>query len=358
MKPSKELILIVLVLALLIAVSFFRQRSVPTRSPQAEDVKYISYSAEKHGTKALYLLLKKLGYRPKRLRMPHLTEMRAKGLAIILAPDRPPINKTDAEALLDWLRRGNTMLFAPSDGEDRLAKSLGIELSRGQPAEASIAPFAFTNLTAGVQRLSVRSGDRILTERMNAVKHFSDSAGGVIISLREGEGTAIVLSDPYFITNAGLSEGDNLKLLVNVLLACVDDTKTVYFDEYHHGFGERPTVLHLLKGTSLGWALLQVAGAVALLMYSRGRRFGKPKPVLSEEHRSSVEYVTSLADIYRSAQASNVALSNLCDRMDNGSVSELRDECRRKIAKGKIDEKELLDLSKRMELARHTGEGK
>ena len=371
MKLPKQLIPIVLILAALIGVNASRRKSAPARLSQATDVKYASYSTEEQGTKALYLLLEKLGYEPRRLRTPYLTGLRAEGLAIILVPDQPPIDEAGVQPLLEWLRVGNTLVFAPGKHGDQLAESLGIKLRRGRPLEASIAPRSLTDLTVGIQRLAVRSGDRILTKRTDAVQHFGDSAGGVVISLQEGAGTVIALSDPHLMTNTGIEEGGNLSLLVNILFSYAD-AKTVYFDEYHHGFERRPTVLHLFRSTTLGWALLQVTTAVVLLMYSRGRRFGRPKPprTRGEAHRLSVEYVTSLADIYQTARASGAALSNLYERLlrsvseSAGSagiparISELMEQCEKKMEDGKITERDLIDLSRRMELARHPREGK
>jgi hypothetical protein len=366
MKLTKELIPITLVLVVLAAISIFSKGIRPARSQQDAGVEYTSYSTEKNGTKALYLLLKELGYCPRRLRMPNLTGMSADGLTIVLAPDPLPISEVGAKRLLEWVQQGNTVLFAPAKREDQLAQSLGIELHQGQPMKTSLAPLALTEITAGIQRLAVQSGNRLHTERMDAVRHFGDSGGGVAISFREGAGTVIALSDPYPATNEGLREGDNLNLLVNVLFSFVTDSKTVYFDEYHHGYERRPTILHLLKGTSIGWALIQVVLAIILLLYSRGRRFGRPKSVFEETHRSSTEYVTSLAGIYQNAQASFLALLNLYERLTrsvawakpNRSIMELMDECRRKIASGEISEKELIDLSRRTELALRPEEGR
>ena len=366
MKLTKELIPITLVLVVLAAISIFSKGIRPSRPQQDTGVEYTSYSAEKHGTKALYLLLKELGYSPRRLRMPNLTGMSADGLTIILAPDHPPISEAGAKRLLEWVQQGNTLLFAPAKREDQLAQSLGIELRQGKPMKTSLAPLALTEITIGIQRLVVQSGSRIHTEKMDATRHFGDSSGGVVISFREGAGTVIALSDPHLVTNEGLPEGDNLSLLVNVLFTFSKDAKTVYFDEYHHGYERRPTILHLLKGTPICWALIQVVLAVILLLYSRGRRLGRPKPVFKETHRSSMEYVTSLAGIYQNAKASSLALMNLYERLTrsvawakpNRSIMELMDECRRKIASGEISEKELIDLSRRTELALRPEEGR
>ncbi len=298
--------------------------------------------------------------------MPNLTGMSADGLTIILAPDHPPISDAAAKRLMEWVQQGNTLLFAPAKREDKLAQSLAIELHQRKPMRTSLAPLLPTELTAGIQRLAVRSGNRIHTQKTDAVRHFGDSSGAVVISFQQGAGTAIVLSDPYLVANEGLPEGDNLNLFVNILFSFTKDSRTVYFDEYHHGFERRPTVLHLLKGTTIGWALIQVLLAIIILLYSRGRRFGRPKPVLKETHRSSMEYVTSLAGIYQNAQASVLALSNLYERLarsvawakPNRSIMELMDECRRKIVSGEISEKELVDLSRRIELALHPKEGR
>ncbi len=362
MRFSKELIPFVLILAALIAINILYRRNKPSGSPQTAYVEYTSYSAGGQGTKALYLLLDKLGYEPKRLRTPY--HGMQEGLAVVLAPDRP-IDDMDTERLIGWIRQGNTLLLVPDGNETQLTDALRIKLHQRPLRRKNMSPSVSTDLTAGIQSLTVQSGNRIRTARQDAVRHFRDRAGVVVISLPEGEGTAIVLSDPYLVTNTGLPDGDNLNLLVNVLIAYAGDTGTVYFDEYHHGFERRQSILHLLKGTSLGWALLQVAVAAALLMYSRGRRFGQPKPVLKETHRASSEYVTSLANIYQAAGASDIALSNLHERLLksvrrstlSGEMEELIDECKRKMNR-RISERELLDLSRRMASAQHPGEGK
>ena len=361
---SKELIPIVLGLAALLAVNVLYNRNGTSAPSQTTSVEYTSYSAEERGTKALYLLLEELGYKPERLRTSYGLGMRSAGLAIVVVPEKP-IDETYTEQLLEWVRQGNTLLFVPGRSRPPLLVSLRLRLRQGLPRERkSIAPFQATHLTAGVGELSIQSGSRIRTARQDVVvRHFRDKAGVVALSLLEGEGTVIVLSDPYLVTNAGLSKGDNLNLLVNVLLTYAANTKTVYFDEYHHGFERRPTVLHLLKGTSLGWALVQVAVAVILLMYSRARRFGRPKPVFREAHRSSVEYVASLAGIYETAQAADIALSNLYEqllrpmRRPAGNIRELMDECERKMKDEKLSQKDLLRLSRRITLAQRPEEG-
>ena len=363
MKFSKELIPIILALAALVAVNVFYNRNGTSRPSQMPHVEYTSYSAEERGTKALYLLLEELGYEPERLRASYHLGMRSEGLAVVMVPNEP-VDETDTEQLLEWVRQGNTLLFVPGRRRTPLLNSLKLRLRQRLPREKSIAPFQATHLTDGIQELSVQSGNRIRTARQDVVvRHFRDKAGVVVLSLLEGEGTVIVLSDPYLMTNAGLSEGDNLNLLVNILLTYAEDTKTVYIDEYHHGFERKPTVLHLLKGTSFGWALVQVALAVILLMYSRARRFGRPKPVFREAHRSSMEYVTSLAGIYRTAQAADIALWNLYEqrlrsvRRPDENIRELMALCESKMKDQKLTEKELLELSRRITLAQRPGEG-
>lgn len=362
-----RLIPVVLALVFLIAVNIRHRTDIS--APQGAGVEYTSYSTDGQGAKALYLLLEKLGYKPKRLRTPKFAGLRANGLAVILAPDQLPIGETDTERLLEWVQQGNTLLFAPGRSEDQLTKALGITRHQRQSGKTFIAPVSSTNLTAGIQGISIQSEDRVLIKRsydFPVVQHFGDSAGGVVVSMSEGEGTVIVVSDPYLLTNAGLPVAGNLDLFVNILFSHAADAGTVYFDEYHHGFERRPSIFHLLAGTSLGWALLQVAIAVILLMFSRARRFGQPKPMLKETHRSSLEYVTSLAGIYQSARASDQVLSNLYNRLmhsvrgrpSSESVRAVMDECSLKMKDGNISERELMDLSRRMELARRPKGGK
>lgn len=371
MKLPKELIPIVIALAALIAVSVLFKRNESARSPQMDHIEYTSYSTGKRGAKAFYLLLDKLGYKPKRLHTPYDTKMNSGKLAFLLAPQHA-IKETTAQRLVKWVRKGNTLVFiprtmriAPRGGRDPFAKALQINVHRRFPRNKTLTPDVSTELTTGIENLVIQSGNRIRTKREDVTRYFGDRAGMVALSLPEEKGTVIAISDPYIITNAGMTEGDNLNLITNILFSYAASAKTVYIDEYHHGFVKQRTIWDILKETPLGFALVQVALAIILLMYSRGRRFGQPKPVLKEAHRSSTEYVTSLASIYQATKASDIALSSLYERLlrsvRNSStgedVVELLDECRRKMRDEKLSEKELLNLSKRIALAQSPSEG-
>ena len=162
MRFSKELIPVALILAALIAVNLLYKRSKPSRSSQRVHVDYTSYSAEEQGAKAFYLLLERLGYRSRRLRTSY-HEMQ-EGLAVVIAPDQP-IDEMDVARLLEWVRQGNTLILVPDGREDRLTGALRITLRQRQLRRRSIAPSASTDLTAGIQELTVLSGNRIRTGR-------------------------------------------------------------------------------------------------------------------------------------------------------------------------------------------------
>ena len=224
-KISKEAIVIIFVLAVLMVINAYINFSIKDSKNSRQGssaVEYTSYNTGKNGAKALYILLKKLGYEVKRIHKPGYTEIYSHGLIILLAPNRSSVTKEDADYLLEWVRAGNCLIYAPDEQNDYFSGLLGLQIYGGKKAETSIPPYAFTELTAGIQRLVIMSNNRILTKKNNAIQHFGDEAGGVVTSIKEGEGIVIILSDPYVLTNSGLPQGDNLDFLTNILLSYAD----------------------------------------------------------------------------------------------------------------------------------------
>jgi len=94
------------------------------------------------------------------------------------------------------------------------------------------------------------------------VEHFADGRegeGALLLDYAYGEGRIVLLSDPYMISNAGLSRADNLQLAVNIVAG---SGGLIAFDEYHHGHGaSRNRTFAYFAGTPM----LAFAGQAALI---------------------------------------------------------------------------------------------
>jgi hypothetical protein len=155
------------------------------------------------------------------------------------------------------------------------------------------------------------------------------------------------------------------------------------FDEYHHGdidLGSEASLWAAL-GHPLQLVLIQIAVAFLVLAAALAVRFGSPIPLGQGISRTSTEYVTSLAMLYRRAQASTAALETLYRQflrdlalrlalapdvslerlaevaarrggIDRSALRRLLATCEQRLDDGKVTEPELLDLARRMERIR------
>ncbi|MGH9883728.1 MAG: hypothetical protein ACRD6N_20075, partial [Pyrinomonadaceae bacterium] len=127
-----------------------------------------------------------------------------------------------------------------------------------------------------------------------------------------GKGRIIVLSDPYIVSNAGISLRDNLQLGINVL---VSDGGLTAFDEFHQGRGvTRNALITYFSGTPVLALCGQITLLVLLILWTRGRRFARPLPLPRVDRRSALEFVASMAEVQQRARAFDLAIENVYTR--------------------------------------------
>lgn len=149
------------------------------------------------------------------------------------------------------------------------------------------------------------------------VVHFGDREGAFVVDYAYGNGRVVILSDPYVVTNSGLSLKDNLALAVNMLGGpSAQQLGLIAFDEYHQGRGiSRNAFASYFAGTPV----LAIAGQIVLLilviLWSNGRRFGRPLPLPHVDRRSSLEFVASMAELQERSRAFDLAIENIYSRI-------------------------------------------
>jgi hypothetical protein len=144
------------------------------------------------------------------------------------------------------------------------------------------------------------------------VVHANISQGALLIDYAHGTGRIIVLSDPYIVSNGGLKLADNLQLALNLL---TESKGLIAFDEFHQGHA---TSENALAAYFAGTPILAICGQLVLvclaIVWTRGRRFGRPLPLAQVDRRSSLEFVASMAELQQRARAFDLALENIYSR--------------------------------------------
>lgn len=145
------------------------------------------------------------------------------------------------------------------------------------------------------------------------VAHFEDSRGALLVDYPHGAGRIIILSDPFIIANNGLSRADNLQLALN---AIAGKQGLIAFDEYHQGRAATGNqLLNYFAGTPVVWMMAQAALVMLVILWTNGRRFARPLPLMRVDRRSSLEFVASMAELQQRARAYDLAIENIYTRL-------------------------------------------
>lgn len=147
------------------------------------------------------------------------------------------------------------------------------------------------------------------------IAHIADVGGALVVDYALGSGRVVLLSDPYVVANGGILLKDNLPLAIN-LLGGPQTSGLIAFDEYHQGRG---VTQNAFASYFAGTAVLPIAGQLVLLvlvvLWTNGRRFGRPLPLAQVDRRSSLEFVASMAELQERSRAFDLAIENIYTRM-------------------------------------------
>lgn len=146
------------------------------------------------------------------------------------------------------------------------------------------------------------------------VVHLTENRGdALLVDYPYGKGRIVVLTDPYIVANNGIGRADNLLLAINVVAG---GGGRIAFDEFHQGRGATQNALiHYFSGTPVLAICAQLALIGLAMIWSRGRRFGRPLPLPYVDRRSKLEFVASMAELQQRAKAHDLALENIYGRV-------------------------------------------
>ena len=83
-------------------------------------------------------------------------------------------------------------------------------------------------------------------------------------------------------------------------------------DEYHQGFGnDENRLLTYFSGTPVVAIFLQFAALIALVLFSRGRRFARALPPREKDRLSKLEYIAAMAQLQSRTRAYDLAIENI-----------------------------------------------
>ena len=315
-----------------------------------------TYHAGPTGTRALYDFLSESGRKVIRWREAPDRLLGSSGSAIntlvIIGQTQLPFSAEHAEPVLAWVARGGRLVlidreppgFLLAKSGDWLINMKGypfplLNTDPGDPkvmteSVTALQPVQPTLMTQNVQAvMPSRFASRVRitatkppthqedpddefddddTTSPAPVAHVADPQGPLLVDYPHGFGRIVILSDPYIVANGGIHLNDNLQLAVNTIAS---SGGLIAFDEYHQGRGvTRSALATYFAGTPVLPIAAQVVLLVLLILWTRGRRFARPLPLVQQDRRSSLEFVASMAELQERSRAFDLAIENIYSR--------------------------------------------
>jgi hypothetical protein len=260
------------------------------------------------GAKAAWLLLGQLGYNELRWEQPEaeLSSIDAAHATLVLANPFPnPVlaDKDRRQPFEEFLHRGGRIVATGGEPvlllpnlEVKRADRLYTDLCFTSPEGPS--PLARAGELEMAAPLQWNSND----PSVRVAQRCGD--GAVVVSYPVGSGEVIWWASATPLTNQGLHNDGNLRLL---LASVGSPDRTVYFDEYMHGINTSPwTATH---GTPLTAIIVQTSCVAALLLFSFARGSGPHRALVQPPRASPLEFVESMGALYAKAGAGRVAIA-------------------------------------------------
>lgn len=239
------------------------------------------YNDRGSGSRALYDLVNKLGFKSDIERMSWTSLPSDCSLLFAIAPDTKVaatwggasgttgvLCGDDWQSVRRWLEPGRTLVLTSNEipapvlmgGAKSATKLPGGEFGDaagftiGNSLHASegvthLSPSQPLSLFEGVSTVAIHGSYRVRRPQGDGVVLFgrppSHSRKGPLegepaaLEFRVGKGRVIAIADGYFACNHNLSRADNAAFITNIILSSTHPGAHVLFDEYHHGISTR-----------------------------------------------------------------------------------------------------------------------
>ena len=312
------------------------------------DERLSSHLAGSLGARALAETAERLGFATSRrdsVGAPPVDTAPGRTIHAVLAPP-VAISGAEAHAYLDAVRSGDALLLVFQD-RNALSDSLGLWRTAGgtlhrDPSDSGscrrrdltppLWPDGKVHLY-GLRWLRGAPPERVVLAALRPDRDAPPITGEAAAGIGLGRGRIVVIPDPDLLRNDVLRRcewgADVLAVRMLEWLRAGGEVPRdrLVFDEYHQGYGPRPTALgtsaRFLVAHPVGRTLLMLVVAALVLLAARAPRALPPVEVERIERRDPLEQVDALAHAYEQVGATRTVavrlLRGVRSRVERGS---------------------------------------
>jgi len=225
----------------------------------------------------------------------------------------------EIDLLDEWVKKGNTLVLMGSleewDDTRALLRQIGFHLPE---STSSVSDFLLPIAAETEEHIppasnSNRTGTLVLphpkplplTYPTGTQMLWQDEGRPYVLEIPRGAGHVVCAASARLLSNPVLGQGDNLAIVLQLLAPGGRVPRHLFFEESHHGFSAIYALARLLEHPGVRFAgMLTILGGLAFLVSSLVR-FGPVLPLQRETGRSTLEFIDSIADLYRQADLRN-----------------------------------------------------
>ncbi|MBC8139511.1 MAG: DUF4350 domain-containing protein [Fibrella sp.] len=306
--------IVLVVFLILFAVVSLQIAGRDTSGDEGPRPRRSTFSPKPGGWKAAYLLLEQSGIKTRRWEKPPATwpdsaSVMIAGQEVFAMEGSGYWTAEQAKDAMEWVERGGTLLVLAAEN-NAVTQEVGVSPNLHKNKDKEVQPTQPAPYLNGIRGVTIPGAERFMSLGKDATVLLADDKPAVV-SVKRGAGRVILVPSPAVIENKSILKGDNARFLVQTVSAFLQPARKdgVLWDEFHQGYQEERSFWNAI-GQPGQFALLQLGVLLALICYTVGTRFGLPRPAPPQDRLSS-EYVSSLADLYRRARASDAALEGV-----------------------------------------------
>ncbi len=225
-------------------------------------------------------------------------EFRERGLNAFRSP---PILPDETKKLLEHVRNGGTLVYAPWDkDENELLSAVDVYLERAEHRKeiTTLVPAQPSRFTVGVERLEARVRVWLDLPPGAVALAVDEGAEQVVVGLVPyGQGRMIIIGAPELAMNSALGRADNA-LFWRALAKALTRDGPMSFDEFHHGFTGDRSIAEFAARYGLQFAAGQLLLGVMLWAASL-KRFGRPRPPPDSNRIGATDALFATSRLYR-----------------------------------------------------------
>jgi hypothetical protein len=225
-------------------------------------------------------------------------EFRDRGLNAFRSP---PIDEDETKKLLEYVRNGGTLIYAPWDqDENELLTAIDVYLERAENRKeiSTLVPSQPSRFTGGVERLEARVRVWLDLPPGALALYVDEGAEQAVVGLvPHGQGRVILIGAPELAMNQALTRADNA-LFWRALVRPLATKGPIAFDEFHHGFTSDRSIAEFAARYGLQFAAAQLLLGVMLWAASL-KRFGRPRPPPEDTRIGATDALFATSRLYR-----------------------------------------------------------